>query len=120
MSRTFEGAAQNSCYVFPGETTIAYKGMQSQRTWQLDINDVERLKKKVSRLETVTPIIQQWSKTFQYDSKKANGTMRGVRSDYINDLSMRQISSKSGKFALSEKELRKNCSLILKTHADVI
>lgn len=84
MSRTFEGAAQNSCYVFPGETTIAYKGMQSQRTWQLDINDVERLKKKVSRLETVTPIIQQWSKTFQYDSKKANGTMRGVRSDYIN------------------------------------
>ncbi len=37
MSRTFEGAAQNSCYVFPGETTIAYKGMQSQRTWQLDI-----------------------------------------------------------------------------------
>ena len=58
--------------------------MQSQRTWQLDINDVERLKKKVSRLETVTPIIQQWSKTFQYDSKKANGTMRGVRSDYIN------------------------------------
>ena len=84
MSRTFEGAAQNSCYVFPGETTIAYKGMQSQRTWQLDINDVERLKKKVSHLETVTPIIQQWSKTFQYESKKADGTMRGVRSDYIN------------------------------------
>lgn len=54
LSRQFEGFATNSGFLGANKTSKAYKGFQQGRYWDLENKDVERVRKQVNELETVT------------------------------------------------------------------
>lgn len=84
LEKNFEGFAHNTCIVFPSETTKPYKGFQKGRYWSLNLTDVDRLKNTVPELETVTPLVSLWGKSFTVGDKMITGTVKGVRPDYSN------------------------------------
>ncbi len=84
MAKNFDGFAQNSCFVFASPTSKAYKGFQVGRTWELHTSDVELLRRRVSNLETVTPMLGRWGQTFAYREKTSSGTLKGVAREYAD------------------------------------
>ena len=56
MAQNFAGLAQNSCFLMPGTTSKAYKGFQSGREWSLENADIDRIRRAVPAVETVTPM----------------------------------------------------------------
>lgn len=84
MAQNFAGLAQNSCFLMPGTTSKAYKGFQSGREWSLKNADVDRIRRAVPAVETVTPMAACWGRTFSYDDQQSRGTLKGVRADYAD------------------------------------
>jgi putative ABC transport system permease protein len=79
----FAGFAQNTCVVFANNTSKPYKGFEKGRTWDLDYDDVTRLKNMVPELETVTPSVSLWGKSVSRDENtSSNAVVKGVRADY--------------------------------------
>ena len=110
MARNFEGFAQNSCFVMAGTTTKAYKGFQSGRSWALELDDVERIRRGVPGVETVTPMAARWGINVWRDEAKGNGTMKGIRADYAR---IEDPHLTYGRFITEadEREYRKVCVL---------
>ena len=82
MSSNFAGLAQNSCFLMPNATSKAYKGFQSGRQWELENADVERIRRAVPQVETVTPMVAQWGVTMKNGDNQMSGTLKGVKADY--------------------------------------
>src|SRR5699024_9506273 len=51
----FSGIATNSMFMFTGETTMPYKGMNKGRSYDFKIGDVEALRQNVNGLEIISP-----------------------------------------------------------------
>ncbi|MBR3717242.1 MAG: ABC transporter permease, partial [Bacteroidaceae bacterium] len=97
------GFASNAGFIAADQTGTAYKGFRKGRTWDLELADVENLK-RVKELETVIATSSLWGKTFIHDDKKyEDGTLQGVTPDfakiqstklkygrYINDMDVLQ------------------------------
>lgn len=60
LAQNFAGFASNSGFMFSSETSMAYKGFRKGRHWNIDLNDVDRIKTCVPEIETCTPCIRQW------------------------------------------------------------
>jgi putative ABC transport system permease protein len=84
LNKNFEGFAQNTCIIFPSSTSKPYKGFSKGRNWSLEYSDVDRLKNLVPELETVTPSVALWGRSFSRDDNSYSGTIKGVRADYAN------------------------------------
>ena len=84
LYKNFEGFAQNTCIIFPTETTMPYKGFQKGRTWTMNLTDVDRLKNMVPELETVTPLVSLWGRSVAVEDKIFTASVKGVRPDYAN------------------------------------
>ncbi|MDR1347545.1 MAG: ABC transporter permease [Prevotellaceae bacterium] len=55
--------ASNSCVMWSGRTSEAYKGFRKGRWWQINNRDIEIIKAKVKGLDEISPIITPWSPT---------------------------------------------------------
>lgn len=84
LQSNFEGFATNSAIIFAQPTTKPYAGFRKERQWNMVYNDVERLKRQVSELETVSPVLSHWGGSATYDDRKTNCTMKGLLPDYQN------------------------------------
>lgn len=84
MAHNFAGLAQNSCFLMSGNTSKAYKGFQSGRQWSLENDDVNRIRRAVPQIETVTPLAGRWGQTLAYGDRQTTGTIKGVRADYAD------------------------------------
>ncbi len=74
----FKDDATNTFYLFPGRTTIPYKGYKSARQIEFDNSDIEDIKKNFAMfLEYATPRIDR-SALVQYKEESNNYTTRGV------------------------------------------
>ena len=82
LNDNFEGFAQNTCIIFPGSTSKPYKGFSKGRSWNLEYADADRLINLVPELETVSPSVSLWGRSFIRDDNSYSGSMRGVRADY--------------------------------------
>ena len=82
LNSNFEGFAQNTCIIFPGNTSKPYKGFSKGRNWSLEYTDVDRLRNLMPELETVSPSVSLWGRSFVRDDNSYSGTMKGVRADY--------------------------------------
>lgn len=85
LNKNFEGFAQNTCIAFSETTTKPYKGFKKGRTWELNYQDIDRLKNLVPELETVTPSVSLWGKTVNRDEYTyGSAVVKGNRPDYVN------------------------------------
>ncbi len=82
MKKQFEGFATNSGFVAAEKTGEAYKGFRKGRAWDLELEDIERLRRGVRELEHVTPSIANWGSTAVYEDKKYSCTVKGLFPDY--------------------------------------
>ncbi|KAA6327530.1 Macrolide export ATP-binding/permease protein [termite gut metagenome] len=110
MSANFEGFATNSCFVWPQSTSEAYKGFQKGRWWSLELSDVERLRKKVSEIDVITPTVDRWGKTAVYDDKSTSCAVKGLYPEYAKIEAQTMIY---GRFIndVDILEARKVCSI---------
>ncbi len=108
MAKGFAGLAQNSCFMTSNPTSKAYKGFQSGRRWELENDDVERIRRAVPEVETVTPIAGRWGLTFESGNQRSTGTLKGVRADYAE---IEDPHLTYGRFitATDERDRRKVC-----------
>ena len=77
----FEGFATNSGFVVAQQTGEAYKGFRKGRTWDLEVDDVDRIR-QIEGIEVVTPSIAQWGKTAAYEGNKYDCSVKGLYPDY--------------------------------------
>ena len=85
LVQNFDGFAQNSCIVATSNTTKPYKGFEKGRSWDLDYDDVDRLKNMIPELETVTPSVSLWGKSVTRDEHTSSrAVVKGARADYAN------------------------------------
>ncbi|MDR0745372.1 MAG: ABC transporter permease [Mediterranea sp.] len=82
MVSNFEGFASNSCFVWPQRTGKAYKGFRKGRWWNLEIDDVERLRRNVPGIDVITPTVNYWGKTAVLDDKKSTCIIKGLYPSY--------------------------------------
>lgn len=116
-----DGVATNSAFMWSQNTTEAHDGFKKGRYWNIEINDIEVISKKVSNLKYIAPRIGLYKKfkdgmNIYYQDKKGNYSVNGDYPVYQNIdpfliLSGRHIN----KFDINEK--RKVC-VIGKTVAE--
>ena len=83
MASNFEGFATNSGFTTSQNTSKAYKGFQKGRWWNLELKDVERLRKGVPGIDILTPTNAQWGIQGTYNKKQITGcSMKGVYPEY--------------------------------------
>ena len=82
LQNNFEGFATNSAVIFAQPTTKPYAGFRKERKWSMVYSDVERLKRQVPELETVSPVVSRWNGSAVNGDKKTNCTMKGLLPDY--------------------------------------
>lgn len=83
MAQNFEGFAQNSGFLGAGVTSIAYKGLNSGRTWSLKTSDVGLLKRRVRGIGNVTCLSSQSLKEVKFKNRSMSNTnLKGIMPDY--------------------------------------
>ena len=83
LGRNFEGFASNAIVIFADNTTKAYKGFREDRRWNLDQDDIIRLKTLIPELETATGAVSAWGWTAVKDVHTSSIVFKGINSDYI-------------------------------------
>ena len=78
----FEGFATNSMFLVSSNTSKPYKGYKEGRYWDLDINDIARLKNMIPELETVSPTLARWGQTAAFGINSVSCILKGVLPDY--------------------------------------
>ena len=82
ITANFEGFATNTCIMVSSQTSEPYKGFKEGRYWNLTYTDVERLRRMMPDLETVTPTIAAWGSEITRGTSTASGSVKGVLADY--------------------------------------
>ena len=82
LSREFEGFATNSGFIGSNKTGKAYKGFQQERMWDLENEDVERVRRHVGEVEVITPSLARWGVDVIYGDQKISGTLKGLYPEY--------------------------------------
>ncbi|MCD7899468.1 MAG: ABC transporter permease [Bacteroides sp.] len=82
MKSNFEGFASNSCFVWPQKTGKAYKGFRKGRWWNLEIDDVERLRQNVQGIDVITPTVNYWGRTAILEERKSTCIIKGLYPEY--------------------------------------
>ncbi|MFA6871032.1 MAG: ABC transporter permease [Bacteroidaceae bacterium] len=77
MSSNFKGFAQNSAFIWPGNTSKAYKGFRKGRGYRLNEKDVKRVA-AVEGVEIATPSINKWGQTAVYGDKESRANLKGL------------------------------------------
>lgn len=123
MNTQIEGFATNSAFVIPSLTTEAYKGYQKGRDWELNMSDIQAIRKKIDGIELVSPIISEYSFNGEnnvfYGIKGGNFSMKGVLPNY-NEIDRGKLLF--GRY-INETDIaegRKVCVIGKKVYEDVI
>lgn len=82
LQSNFAGFATNSGMIWAQPTTKPYKGLRKGRQWSMVYNDVERLRRQVPELNTVTPMLSHWGAQVVFSDKKSNCNVKGLLPDY--------------------------------------
>lgn len=94
LRRNFAGFATNSGGMVTGRTTLPYKGYQKGRYWQMDLTDVELLRRSFPELEAVIPTFQKGSVTARNGKNSYAGQLLGAESNYTKMLEPKLYSGR--------------------------
>lgn len=84
LEKNFEGFATNTMIIASDVTSKPYKGFKEGRYWELESDDVERLRMMIPELRVITPVISRWGQTVVLGENTVNGNVKGVDSKYVN------------------------------------
>ena len=82
MQQQFAGFATNSGFIVAMETGEPYRGFRKGRRWDLELADVDRLRRSVPGLDVVTPSTSRWGSKVLYGEKEASCAVKGNMADY--------------------------------------
>ena len=82
LQNNFEGFATNTAVMWAQNTTKPYKGFNKGRVWQMDLKDLERLRRQVPELDVITPMLFSGQKNVVFGDKKFSSSTQGVNPDY--------------------------------------
>ena len=82
MASNFVGFATNSGFIGAEKTSLPYRGFQEGRSWDLVNADVERIKRNVPGVETVTGSTAKWGVSIVREEKELSGTLKGLYPEY--------------------------------------
>ncbi len=82
MTKNFEGFATNSAFIASQKTGEAYKGFRKGRYWDLENDDIDRIRANVKGLDVVTPSVARWGSTAIHGDKKYDCSVKGLYPDY--------------------------------------
>lgn len=83
MKANFAGFATNSGFTGTNQTSKAYKGFRKGRYWQLELNDVARLRQAIPEIDILSPINSKWGVKATYDKYESSScSMKGVYPEY--------------------------------------
>ena len=83
LELTLDGFATNSGFLIPNETSKPYKGFRSGRSWDVDLKDIEILRRRIPEIDAITGNITAWGATAVYEDRTANCQGRGVLPEYM-------------------------------------
>ena len=75
MKAQFEGFATNSGFIAAQKTSEAYKGFRKGRWWDLEMEDVERVR-SIDGIKTATPSFALWGQTAVYGETNTNAASK--------------------------------------------
>ncbi|MBT7896411.1 MAG: ABC transporter permease, partial [Flavobacteriales bacterium] len=79
FEKQFERISSNSLFIWAQYTSIPYAGFKTDRNWDLNLSDVEALKKNIPEIQYIAPRIQKGN----FGSSGAN-VVNGQRSGIFN------------------------------------
>ena len=109
LKRQFEGFATNSGFVISMKTSEAYKGFRKGRWWNLEVDDVERIR-QVEGIEMATSSVAFWGKNAIHEGNKYSCSIKGLYPEYAQ-IEHQEMSY--GRFIneMDVREARKVCVL---------
>ena len=118
LNKNFEGFATNSAMVWSQPTSKAYKGFRKGRQWQMDYNDVTRLKQSVPELDVVSPVLFSNGGTAYFGDRKSTIDINGVQADYQRVI---EPKMRYGRFLndMDVSQRRKVCVIQKKTYKEL-
>ncbi len=121
LEKNFEGFAQNTAMIWAQQTTKPYKGFRKGRHWEMDYQDIDRLRQRVPELDAIAPVLfGGWgrSNTAYYGDQKTTPRIQGVTPEYASIVSPQMYY---GRFIndVDLKEHRKVCVLGKKIYKDL-
>ena len=81
LKSQFEGFATNSGFIAAQKTSEAYKGFRKGRWWDLEMEDVDRVR-NVDGVALATPSIALWGQVVVYGDNKYDCSVKGLYPEY--------------------------------------
>lgn len=90
LNNNLAGFATNSALVWAQPTTKPYHGFRKGRQWEMNYNDVKRLRAQVPELDVITPTISRWGANATHDDRSSSGIIKGIMPDmqYVSEPKM--------------------------------
>lgn len=110
VSSNFSDRATNTVQMWPGRTSVPYKGYQSGRSLNFTDRELELTEKEVPEMSGQTPIVER-NLTLTYQSEYGNYQVRGVVPYYYNIFNLK-IDEGNGRF-INEKDLSNDRKVIV-------
>lgn len=111
VGKNFAGIASNSCMMWSGRTSEAYKGFRKGRYWEMTTRDMAIMKSTIKEIDEISPILTIWSsQTDNVVRGDKKGTFQ-VQGNYANYDKIDKMTLKFGRFLndMDVKENRKVC-----------
>jgi putative ABC transport system permease protein len=102
VSSNFSDRATNTVQMWPGRTSVPYKGYQSGRTLSFSDRELELTEKEVPEMSGQTPIVEK-NLTLTFQSEYGSYQVRGVVPYYYNIFNL-EINEGDGRF-INDKDL---------------
>ena len=84
MKRNMVYMSTNTISIYGGHTSMPYQGYERNRRIRFSQADVDFFEKNLPNMVDYSPIFNKWDGALSYGKNQTNGTMTGVRPEYIN------------------------------------
>ncbi|MCK5145239.1 ABC transporter permease [bacterium] len=82
LSREMHGLGESIVIMWPGQTSIAWKGYGRERQIRFRMEDAELLKREIPSIKHVSPEYSRWSTSVRFEDKKQQPNISGVNVEY--------------------------------------
>lgn len=82
MRSQFDGFATNVAFLFPGKTSIPYKGYNKGMSWSLTQTDLSNMRRSVADIEAMSAFMSYSALTATYGTRHTSTSIQGVESTY--------------------------------------
>src|SRR5262249_13008459 len=113
MSSSEQAMGNNLAILWPGETTIAYKGLPPGHGVRPRIEDVDFARPRMPELDAIWAELTSWRTALAYGRKTVNGRVIGTIADYGN--ARKHFPKPGGRFINPDDEREKRRVVFLGT-----